>query len=512
MFRRLFGKKSGGSAAGAQSEIDAVADSGTPAPPRPRSSGAFANLQKLPSRTVIVVLPANHSVPFERIAVRAVHDGGQELEMIVACAGQPAHATVTAIHARLPTAQFLLAPAQMGALDLRALAIARATGDIVTIIDGIPDAGAERTTRGARASGTSEPPLSVIMPAHNEAAVLEEALSAINASDLPRDFFEVIVVDDASTDSSVMIAARYADTIIRLKAQARGAAYARNRGADQARGGVLAFVDADVRLRADTFSKMITALTANAHAAAVGASSDGTSGDGGVPTQYWNLLQQFGAKKYTGTGIYFAATCGAVRRDAFVEAGMFNEWRYRDASVEDLDLGMRLQRAGHEVLLRQDVTVSHLRSHSLGGVLASVWSRSTLLTRTLSYRVTRPLGRADVVHTLDSAVGFGAAGVAVLLVVTLLDPLPALVALSGIGVVFLLAANFDLLRFFVRRRGLIFAMAALPLHLTAQIVATAGRCNGLLLRNIVGDPTPDATTQAFAEVGVDIWPPVPRKL
>jgi hypothetical protein len=158
------------------------------------------------------------------------------------------------------------------------------------------------------------------------------------------------------------------------------------------------------------------------------------------------------------------------------------------------------------------LTVAHLRAHSLGGVLASVWRRSTLLTRTLSYRVTRPLGRADVVHTLDSTVGFGAAGFTVLLVVTLLNPLPALTALTGIGALLLIAANFDMLRFFVRRRGLIFAIAALPLHLAAQIVATAGRCNGLLLRNIVGDPTPDATTQAFAEVGVETWPPVPRKL
>jgi hypothetical protein len=141
-----------------------------------------------------------------------------------------------------------------------------------------------------------------------------------------------------------------------------------------------------------------------------------------------------------------------------------------------------------------------------------VWRRSTLLTRTLSYRATRPLGRADMVHTLDSAIGFGAAGVAVLLIVTLLNPRPVLMALSGIGVLFVLAANLDMLRFFARRRGLIFAVAALPLHVAAQVVATAGRCNGWMLRNVVGDPTPDATTQAFAEVGVQIWPPVPRKL
>jgi GT2 family glycosyltransferase len=270
-------------------------------------------------------------------------------------------------------------------------------------------------------------------------------------------------------------------------------------------------VDADVRVRADTFSKLLATFAGSALVCAVSASSDGTSADGGVPTQYWNLLKQFGARAHDGPGIHFEAACGAVRRDAFVHARMFNEWRYRGASVEDLDLGLRLHRNGQQVLLQRDVAVSHLRAHSLRGVLGAIWRRSSLLTRTLGYSATRTLARTEVVHTLNSAVGFAAIGVATLIVLTLLDPREPMIILSAIAMALLLAANFGIYRFFARRRGLTFAIAAVPLHVAAQVVATAGRGSGWILRNVVGDPSPDATTQAFAEVGVQIWPPVPRK-
>ncbi|HEV2132004.1 MAG TPA: glycosyltransferase, partial [Longimicrobiaceae bacterium] len=65
-------------------------------------------------------------------------------------------------------------------------------------------------------SGISLPFLSVIVPAHQGGQVLPLALEALQRSDLPRECWELIVVDDASTDRTSIIAARYADTVIRL--------------------------------------------------------------------------------------------------------------------------------------------------------------------------------------------------------------------------------------------------------------------------------------------------------
>jgi glycosyltransferase involved in cell wall biosynthesis len=90
------------------------------------------------------------------------------------------------------------------------------------------------------------PFLSVIVPAYNGTRVLPRALDALAASDLPRSCWELIVVDDASTDDTAILAARYADVVVRLPGRPHGPAYARNRGFEAARGPVAVFIDADV--------------------------------------------------------------------------------------------------------------------------------------------------------------------------------------------------------------------------------------------------------------------------
>jgi hypothetical protein len=50
------------------------------------------------------------------------------------------------------------------------------------------------------------------------------------------------------------------------------------------------------------------------------------------------------------------------------------------------------------------------------------------------------------------------------------------------------------------------------LHIFAQIVASLALCTGWILRDVFGDASPDATTQAYSEVGLEMWPPVRRRL
>ena len=67
---------------------------------------------------------------------------------------------------------------------------------------------------------------------------------------------EVILVDDASSDDSLTLAKAYPFTILHLKHQS-GPATARNLGAKVAKGKYLLFIDADVIVQADTFSKIL---------------------------------------------------------------------------------------------------------------------------------------------------------------------------------------------------------------------------------------------------------------
>lgn len=92
------------------------------------------------------------------------------------------------------------------------------------------------------------PCVSVIVPVHNGQAYLIEALESALTQDL-RDI-EVLVVDDGSTDSSAFIVEQLAasDGRLRLIRQPQGgAAAARNRGIDEAKGEFLCFLDADDR-------------------------------------------------------------------------------------------------------------------------------------------------------------------------------------------------------------------------------------------------------------------------
>lgn len=89
------------------------------------------------------------------------------------------------------------------------------------------------------------PRLSVIIPTHDRADVLPHALENVLAQTMTD--FEALVIDDASTDETTEVVARYSDPRVRYLVQGatRGVSAARNRGLDEARGEFIAFLDPD---------------------------------------------------------------------------------------------------------------------------------------------------------------------------------------------------------------------------------------------------------------------------
>jgi len=97
-------------------------------------------------------------------------------------------------------------------------------------------------TRGIE--GPGEPRTSVIIPSYNYAEFLPAAIESVLAQ-TDQDF-ELLIVDDGSTDESVAVACAYADPRVRVLAQRhRGIGAARNQGIRAARGRYIAFLDAD---------------------------------------------------------------------------------------------------------------------------------------------------------------------------------------------------------------------------------------------------------------------------
>jgi hypothetical protein len=191
---------------------------------------------------------------------------------------------------------------------------------------------------------------------------------------------------------------------------------------------------------------------------------------------------------------------------------MYDEWRFDTACLESVELGERLFGAGLGVLLSSDLQVTHLKRWNLYTVCQEVWRRSRLLARSLGYSRMSAAAPSEVVFTLSRALIPAAALLGTLMLAAAFVPPPSAAVKAGVALIVLLLTNLPVHRFYARSRGLGFAIVSAPLHVFVQIVTLVALCAGWILRDVFGDVSPDATTQAYSELGLDIWPPVPRRL
>ncbi len=160
-------------------------------------------------------------------------------------------------------------------------------------------------------------------------------------------------MDDSSTDEPQELVRSHGASYLRTECQL-GPAGARNLGADQARGCVLVFVDADVAVSPDALQTIAHDFERDPDLAAVFGSYDLAPSEQGFFSQYENLIHHYihqNANPRAGT---FWTGCGAVRADIF-QRFRFDQDKYPRPSIEDIELGWRLQRAGQKILLDKRV-------------------------------------------------------------------------------------------------------------------------------------------------------------
>jgi hypothetical protein len=332
----------------------------------------------------------------------------------------------------------------------------------------------------------SAPYLSVVMPARNGERVLRESLPALVASDLPRDQWELIVVDDASVDRTVAVADDYADGVVQLNGAARGPAHARNRGVEASRGEIIVFIDADVCVHADTLGRIASAFRADETMAALFGSYDATPRAPGVVSGFRNLLHHHVHQMNAGDAETFWAGCGAVRRHALLAVGMMDAERYPRPQIEDIELGRRLRRHGYRIVLRPDIQGTHLKRWTLRNMVVTdfrdrgvPWMR-LLLSEGRGTPATLNVKPREKLCTALT----GSAVIAGTAALWFRSGTYALVALAA--VLLTVALNLRFYRLLRRRRGSGCALAAVPLHLlfyvTAGLAAVTGVARHLLER------------------------------
>lgn len=187
--------------------------------------------------------------------------------------------------------------------------------------------------------------VTVVVPAHDAQAYLDEALDALAAQDHPS--VEVIVVDDGSSDATAEIAGRRPGVRVVSQANA-GPSAARNAGMEVSSGEFITFCDADDRFRPDKVSKQVAYLRSHPDTGCVLVRHE-TFFEAGTPRPAW-LTDEEGVQPQS----------AMVRRSVWEQVGGFNP-DYR--LTEGLEWLSRMRDAGIGIGVLDDVCVDR-RIHS----------------------------------------------------------------------------------------------------------------------------------------------------
>jgi glycosyltransferase involved in cell wall biosynthesis len=319
------------------------------------------------------------------------------------------------------------------------------------------------------------PFFSVITPVLNGGAAFAACLEALRASTF-RDW-ELIVVDDGSTDGSDERAARAGATVLRTTGRV-GPGSARNQGAEVAAGEYLFFIDADCEVRPDTLANAASALRADEGLDALFGSYDDAPVGRTLVSQYKNLQHHFVHQRGQEDATTFWSGCGVMRRSRFRELGGFDVIRFPRPSIEDIELGYRLRHAGGRIRLDKRVQVKHHKVWTLAGLV-----RTDVFDRGIPWTVLT-LERRHVVENDLNLEWKGKASVVLavlltpLLLAALLDPRALWAAAAAAAL--LVALNLPFYRFLQRKRGFLFLLGSLPLHWLYYVYCAAAYVLGHL--------------------------------
>ena len=242
--------------------------------------------------------------------------------------------------------------------------------------------------RTARA-GSSQPSVSLIIPAYNEAASMAAKLENSLELDYPRALLEILVISSGSDDGTETIAQGYAPAGVRTIVQASraGKEAAMQEAVRHARGEILVFTDANAMLNRDAIGLMVrwfadpeVGCVAGEKLVSAGSAESSGAGEGA----YWRYESML--KRLDST---VGSTMGAAGELCAIRAGLMTA-REHDNIIEDFVLSMRVVEAGYRIVHEPGAVateeasarfedVFERRARIAAGGFQSIWRLRSLL-------------------------------------------------------------------------------------------------------------------------------------
>lgn len=232
--------------------------------------------------------------------------------------------------------------------------------------------------------------ISVIIPTLNSAKTVQNTLRAIFSNDFPQELFEVIVVDNGSSDATEKTVRNFPVSF--LKCPKRGQGPARNLGLRNAKGDIICFTDSDTLIPKDWLAKISVFLQENPEVDGVGGivlppkeenrnSIQRIAGEiyverqGFPPVLTRTQYLKYQGSLYTANSAYRKETLDACK--GFDES-LWNHYYYHDSC--DIDLSWRLVKMGKNLLFNPDIKVYHHAPWNLRGIFRQLYGWGAVYT------------------------------------------------------------------------------------------------------------------------------------
>ena len=200
------------------------------------------------------------------------------------------------------------------------------------------------------------PLYSIIVPAYNAEGTIESCLSALENQPIPKEDYEIIVVDDGSIDGTANVLKNYA--VKYIKQENKGPATARNRGVEDAKGEIILFTDSDCVPDINWVSEMIKPFK----------DVDVVAVKGAYRTRQKSIVARFSQLEFeerfemlkkAGYIDMVDTYSAGFRKEIFRKMGGFDT-SFPVANNEDTELSYRMSNLGFKMVFNPNAVVYHL--------------------------------------------------------------------------------------------------------------------------------------------------------